>query len=301
MSTHGATDVIAAFPAIAAAECVDAAQFRRYETAAWHRARIDREHAYARAFAAEGAIPGWCEACEEPTRFRFEPGPDALPNWRESLHCPRCGLFSRVRFSLALASRRMPLAGSRIFATEQTTPLYAWLRLRGIDVYGSEYVTDPARREALGHYVASTTQGLDTALNVEDVTRLTLADRSRDLVLSFDVLEHVPDYRAALREFHRVLADGGTLVLTVPFDTGRDETLVRARVNGGEVEHLVEPEYHGDPASDSGCLAFYTFGWSLLDEVRAASFADVRVACGWAPAYGYLGGQLTLLARRGAA
>jgi SAM-dependent methyltransferase len=298
---HDTPAVAAPFPAIAGVEFVDAAQFRRYETAAWHCARLDRERAYARAFASEGAIPGWCEACEEPTRFRFESGPAGLPNWRESLHCPRCGLFSRVRFSLALANRRMPLAGSRIFATEQTTPLYAWLRLRGIDIYGSEYVTDPARREALGHYVATTTHGLDTTLNVEDVTRLTLADGSRDLVLSFDVLEHVPDYRAALREFHRVLADGGMLVLTVPFDTGRDETLVRARLRDGAVEHLVEPEYHGDPASDSGCLAFYTFGWSLLDEVRDAGFADVRVACGWAPAYGYLGGQQTLLARRAAA
>ena len=51
----------------------------------------------------------------------------------------------------------------------------------------------------------------------EDVTRLSFADASRDLVVSFDVLEHVPDYRQALREFARVLAPGGALVLTAPF------------------------------------------------------------------------------------
>jgi hypothetical protein len=94
---------------------------------------------------------------------------------------------------------------------------------------------------------------------------------------------------------------GAQYMFHVPFDPGRGETLVRAELREGDIVHLVEPEYHGDPASDSGCLAFYTFGWSLLDEVRDAGFADVRVACGWAPAHGYLGGQLTLLAHRNAA
>jgi len=37
----------------------------------------------------------------------------------------------------------------------------------------------------------------------EDICRLTYADASFDLVLSSDTLEHVPDFRAALRETRR--------------------------------------------------------------------------------------------------
>lgn len=60
-----------------------------------------------------------------------------------------------------------------------------------------------------------------TWLRREDVTRpLRLAGGSLDGVVSLDVLEHVPDYRAALREFSRVLKPGGVLVLTVPFHEG---------------------------------------------------------------------------------
>ena len=270
-------------------------EFVRDEGGADRRAR---DVSYARAFAADGAIPGWCTACGATTRFRYEPmGSDGPPNFREMLHCVQCGLFSRIRHALAIADGRRPLCQSRIYATEMATPLYAWLRRGEHDVIGSEYVTDVARRASLDAYVATITEGRDTALRVEDVTRLTLADASRDLVLSFDVLEHVPDYRAALRELRRVLAPGGMLVATVPFDVARDDTLVRASIGGdGAVVHHVEPEYHGDPASDAGCLAFYTFGWSLLDDLRDAGFDDPRWVVDWSPACGWLGAQWTLVA-----
>jgi SAM-dependent methyltransferase len=38
-----------------------------------------------------------------------------------------------------------------------------------------------------------------------------------DIALCSEVLEHVDDPMAALREIHRVLSDGGTLLLSVPF------------------------------------------------------------------------------------
>jgi len=47
-------------------------------------------------------------------------------------------------------------------------------------------------------------------------TALPLADESVDVLTALDVIEHVADDRAALREFLRVLRPGGIAVITVP-------------------------------------------------------------------------------------
>lgn len=49
-----------------------------------------------------------------------------------------------------------------------------------------------------------------------DASRLPLADRSVDVVVAAEVLEHVRDDAAVLAELARVLRPGGTLVVTVP-------------------------------------------------------------------------------------
>jgi SAM-dependent methyltransferase len=49
-----------------------------------------------------------------------------------------------------------------------------------------------------------------------DGTALPFADRRFDIVMSFDVLEHIPDTDAHLREVRRVLKPGGTYLLQTP-------------------------------------------------------------------------------------
>lgn len=49
-----------------------------------------------------------------------------------------------------------------------------------------------------------------------DGAHLPLADAAVDLITSFEVLEHVPDESAALREVRRVLKPGGEIVFSVP-------------------------------------------------------------------------------------
>ena len=106
------------------------------------------------------------------------------------------------------------------------------------------------------------------------MTALTFPTASLDAAISLDVLEHVPDYRAALREFGRVLKPGGVLVLTVPFHDDRVESTQIARLaDDGRVEHFGVPEFHGDPLGD-GVPCFHHFGWGLLDAIREAGFAD---------------------------
>jgi SAM-dependent methyltransferase len=66
--------------------------------------------------------------------------------------------------------------------------------------------------------------GLDVVQNaavtvrvVGQATDIPLRGRSVDVVLCTEVLEHVPDPAAALREVARVLRPGGTAVITSPF------------------------------------------------------------------------------------
>jgi SAM-dependent methyltransferase len=94
----------------------------------------------------------------------------------------------------------------------------------------------------------------------EDITSLTFKDNSFDLIVSSDVLEHVPDLERAFKETARVLRPGGAHLFTVP---PRSKTRVRAEVIAGEIHHMLPPEYHLDPLCPKGILAFWDVGPDL--------------------------------------
>ncbi|KFN49335.1 class I SAM-dependent methyltransferase [Arenimonas composti] len=215
------------------------------------------------------AWPGWCGLCRRPAHFALRAGSTA-GDLREQLECAHCGLNARHRAALSAL-----LAGqsrqARVYLTEQASPAYVWLRARLPRAEGSEYGLAPDVRARMQRYYEAI--GGHGALVERDVTALAFADASLDAIGSFDVLEHVPDYAAALHEFARVLRPGGRLVLTAPFldDTQATEVLARRRADGG-IEHLLDPpELHADPLGD-GVLCWYHFGWDLLDTLRATGF-----------------------------
>ena len=80
------------------------------------------------------------------------------------------------------------------------------LRALGVDRVLACDISDDALRHS----------GRSTAFARADATRLPFRSNSIDLLLAADVIEHLDDDRAALREFVRVLRPGGHLVLTVP-------------------------------------------------------------------------------------
>jgi SAM-dependent methyltransferase len=55
---------------------------------------------------------------------------------------------------------------------------------------------------------------------VSDITAIPVPDATFDAALCTEVLEHVPDPVAAVKEFSRLLKPGGTLILTAPLGSG---------------------------------------------------------------------------------
>ncbi len=49
-----------------------------------------------------------------------------------------------------------------------------------------------------------------------DVCAMPYADKQFDIVVAFDLLEHIPDHVQAVKEINRVLKPGGYFVITVP-------------------------------------------------------------------------------------
>jgi SAM-dependent methyltransferase len=243
--------------------------------------------------------PGTCDVCGSAAGFDVACDDDALPlNLREALACAACGCNSRQRAATALLVREV---GSkprpRIHLTEQASPLFIALRRRFPGLVGSEFQPSPAKRLKLSAWLWR--QRAWTWVRHGDATALRFGDASLDAILCLDVLEHVPDHRAALREFARVLAPGGALLLTVPWHwtNASSREIARLRADGGVDFLLQPPEYHGDPLG-GGVLCFHHFGWDLLDAMRESGFAEAEAVRVSDPRRGLPEAQWVLRARR---
>lgn len=132
----------------------------------------------------------------------------ASDSWHPHTKCPRCR--SRVRHRLLCA------------ALEHLEPFQAARLVRGKRVLHFAPEPQLARRLRAGaaRYVTAdpAMPGVDLRL---DMCRMAeVPDGTFDLVVACDVLEHVPDDGAALREIRRILAPQGWAILTVPQQDG---------------------------------------------------------------------------------
>ena len=239
-------------------------------------------------------VPGFCVMCDESVNFvatRAWGTTDATGrmrvNWREHLICPHCNQRNRVRAALHLAIETCGMAvGKQIYLTEQFGSTYRWMRGHFKHVTGSEYLS--GKRVSGSRMLGITHQ---------DVQNLSFAPGSFDYVLTFEVLEHVPDYLAALVSLAKVLRPGGHLIMTVPFTINKYETTVRAVLApDGRIEHFLPPEYNGNPTDPiNGALCFRYFGWDVLERLAEVGFAEVKVHVYHNGPLGYRGGAQTII------
>jgi hypothetical protein len=211
--------------------------------------------ALARVFG-RSAFPGWCNICDRFTVFTVH-----HYNLREDASCVSCRSFNRKRQVMhvlrsVLRSHPSGGRGARVWNTEASGSLHRKLgRVFGEGYVGSEYLGEGRRS---GEIVGGTRH--------EDLCGTSFAEGSLDIVVSCDVLEHVPGPERAFSEVSRILKPGGCLLFTTPYVEGMSVTEYHVRLSSdGEIEHLREPTDHGDPKRGRGSLVCQVFGDDIFD------------------------------------
>lgn len=202
--------------------------------------RLAREPAPADA-APSLANHGYCECCRATVQFRV------LGPWlRDQYRCPGCNSMPRQRHLCHILNAYFP----------------EWERAT---IHESSPDNDFIARRAPGYSASFFHEGvalgsMHEGHRCENLERLTFADESFDLFVTQDVLEHVFDPAAALREVMRVLKPGGAHVFTVPKNPGLRTGYQRASLLEGLVAHLREPVFHGSPIGDGRSLVTWDYG-----------------------------------------
>lgn len=201
-------------------------------------------------------------------------------NWRERVVCPITGLNNRLRASVHFIDFELDLVPqSKIYIAEQLTPLYVYLNNKYPNLIGSEYL-GPSFRSGFVN---------EQCIRHEDATSMSFKDEELDCYMTFDCLEHIPDFLNAFREAYRVLKPGGTLFWTAPFAPESHENVIYATVlPDGSINHILPPEMHGDPVNpEGGILCYQYFGWEILEQLRTIGFRDSYAITYWSNSLGY--------------
>ncbi len=88
------------------------------------------------------------------------------------------------------------------------------MKTSGIDISG--YAVEYLRR-------CFDNEDKNISLHVDDLSDMDVSPDCYDLITCFDVLEHVPDLNSAMTNIETMLADGGLLVATIPYQENLDE------------------------------------------------------------------------------
>lgn len=197
--------------------------------------------------------PGFCPTCSSETVFRSD------SKWlRDFFLCTKCGSLPRERALMLVLERYY--SNWRQLRIHESSPA---------DRGASRRIRSECADYLASHYFPDVPPGqVKRGFRCEDLERLTFADHSIDIHLTQDVMEHLPDPRAAFREIARTLRPGGAHIFTVPLVNKRNPSRVRASrgPDGSMLYHLPEM-YHGNPIDNSGSLVTVDWGYDICDYI----------------------------------
>ena len=225
------------------------------------------------------SIRGICEVCNQLTTFTARPRKSSdgdsfayRVSWWSSVSCELCKMSTLDRIVMR------SIKDGRIYHVGHYSSFRRRLSAHFPESVSSQYGLGRAPGE------------IDNGVRFEDLTNLSFASGEFDTIICMEVLEHILDYHTALNEMARIMRPGGRTILTFPWLGGRfyDHRVRAELLPDGSVNHILPPEYHGDPASKEGILSFRSFGWKILDEIRAAGFSEVWAEFVFSPLHGYM-------------
>ena len=125
--------------------------------------------------------------------------PSRYEHIRQDVVCPLCGSLPRHRIlALWCEEHADRLRGRNILYFAPESSMTLWMKRNGID---------------------PTTSDLDSAADLQlDIQDTGLPDASYDVIICNHVLEHVDDFRKALKEVYRILRSDGMFICSFPMD-----------------------------------------------------------------------------------
>jgi SAM-dependent methyltransferase len=141
----------------------------------------------------------YCPVCEKPSR-KFAPAGIVA---RSEARCIHCGSLERQRLVWLYFTRTTNLFSGAVRSMLHVAP---------------EPAIESRLRQRLGGAYLSADLRNPRAMVKMDITDIQYPDERFDAIYCCHVLEHVPDDKKAIREFHRVLKRGGWAALLVPVD-----------------------------------------------------------------------------------
>ncbi len=240
---------------------------------------------------ASGTMSGFCNLAAQPALFAVTDS-----NLRENVISNLNGSSNRHRMlacSLGLALFEDPLVTlpdtidlinskkKSLFLTETTTPFHHAVKAL---IDSSLLVTS----EYFGDQYASG-DSID-GVRHEDLQKTSFPSNYFDVIITSDVMEHVPDALMAERDIVRILKPGGAYCFTAPLLAMADEDLILARMRAdGTIDYLDTPIYHGDPLRAEGALVYRIFSIRQMTE----RFRQLGATCTsyrlWSKGYGLIG------------
>lgn len=187
-----------------------------------------------------------CQCCSKVTVFA------QLGRTNDAIRCIRCGANRRYELLAQALISTSTIYSPNAFVVEMDpgSPLSPLLERSGCH-YLRTFYSESVKKGVV----------VDGA-QMEDICGMTFADNTVDILITSDVLEHVPDLHLSIREAYRVLKPSGRYYFTVPVLAMVTEP--RALIQNGEIVCLKPPIYHLDPLNPEGCLVFWDFGDDLV-------------------------------------
>lgn len=181
-----------------------------------------------------------------------------------------------------IRSRQIELKDARVYASEASGGIAEFLAGQILHFCSSEYLPDSIQQKNSAH------------VDRQDLAALPYEDASFDYVLVSETLEYISNLNVVLTQIHRVLAPGGVALSTFQFAISSKEHQATERLEpDGRVDHLMEPQYHGDHVDNRDMMVSQLPGWNILEDCRSLGFASAEIVLLSSPARGVLASEIS--------